>query len=227
MNVDFARLRQTMADSQLKPVGVTSPAVLSAFLSVPRELFVPLRQRAAAYADSSVSFKSDKSDGGKASSRSMMPPASLSRLIQAARISKDDFILDIGCATGYGAALLAQLGGAVVALECNAELLGEAEKLFAAQSCENISAVQGDLPQGCAAQAPYDVILLEGSVDFVPEALFSQLREGGRLLAAEGFGNAARAYLYHCEKGIISKQFCFNLALDPLPGFARKKAFVF
>jgi len=224
MEVDFTRLRQRMVDSQLRPVAVTRLPVLSAFLAMPRELFVPDNRRNAAYADGSVPVAAAKA-GQPA--RYMMPAAALAQLIQLADIGSDDFILDIGAATGYGAALMAGLGSAVVALECDAELAAFAEDLFAAYKCENITVAKGDLPQGWTAQAPYDVIVLEGSVDFVPKPLFAQLREGGRLVAVEGRGNAAIAWLYEREEGIVSRRRGFNLALYPLPGFAEEAVFTF
>ncbi|KAA6206367.1 MAG: protein-L-isoaspartate O-methyltransferase [Candidatus Tokpelaia sp.] len=224
MNMDFVQLRQKMVDSQIRTVNVTRLSVLSAFLNMPRELFVPQKWRGAAYADGSVMVAAAKAG---VPARYMMPPAALARLIQLADIGKDDFVLDIGAMTGYGAALMAELGSAVIALECDEELTAWTENLITAYKCENITVVKGNLPQGWTAQAPYDVILLEGAVDFVPEPLFAQLREGGRLIAVEGRGNAAVAWLYEREDGIVSRRRGFNLALEPLPGFTEKATFTF
>lgn len=206
------------------PVDVTKLSVLAAFAALPRELFAPEERRSAAYADGAVPL-APAAVGSPA--RVIMPAAAQAQLIQLADIGKEDFILDIGAATGYGAAIMAQLGSAVIALECDAALFAQAENLFTAYNCENITAVQGDLASGWTAQAPYDVIFLEGAVDFVPEALLAQLREGGRLVAAEGRGNAAIAYLYERSDGVVSRRRGFNLALDPLPGFIRKERFTF
>jgi len=224
MVMDFAKARQRMVDGQIRPVNVSALSVVSVFLDTAREVFVPKDRRSEAYADGRVELVPAK-DGLPA--RYMPPAAALARLIQLANIGKDDFILDVGAATGYGAALMAQLGGAVVALECDAQLAQYAEGLFAAHKCENITIVEGPLAQGCTVQAPYDVIILEGAVPSVPEALLAQLREGGRLAAVEGEGAAAFACLYEREDGVISRRQAFNLALDPLPGLERPAGFTF
>lgn len=222
--MDFAQLRQRMVNSQIRPVDVSKFSVLSAFLQMPREIFVPENRQNAAYADGKIEIA--PAQNGRPP-RYMMPAASLARLLQLADIRPDDFILDIGAGTGYGAALMAQLGSAVVALECDETLSIYAEGLVAEHQCENITVVKGELQQGWVRQAPYDVIFLEGAVDFIPKALFAQLREGGRLVAAEGRGNAAFAYLYERENGVISRRCAFNLALDTLPGFAGASEFTF
>jgi len=224
MSADFAQLRQRMVDSQVRPVDVTKVSVLSVFLKVPREVFVPAARRGDAYADGKIEVAPAR-NGRPA--RFMESPALLARLIQLANIGADDFILDIGGATGYGAALMSLLGSAVVALENDEDLLARAGELFSAHGCENITMVNGNLAHGWAQQAPYDVIMLEGAVDFVPESLLSQLREGGRLVAVDGEGSSAFAYLYEREDGIISRRRAFNAEADKLPDFERKSGFAF
>jgi len=224
MDMDFAKARQRMVDGQIRPVNVTDLAVIAAFLNTPREIFVPRERQGRAYADGRLEL-APAGDGRPP--RYMPPAAALARLIQLANIGPADFVLDVGAATGYGAAIMAQLGSAVVALECDAGLLKHGETLFAAHKCENITMIEGPLARGCTSQAPYDVIILEGAVEAVPEALLAQLREGGRLAAVEGRGAAAFACLYEREDGMISRRRAFNLALDPLPGMAAGPGFTF
>jgi len=224
MSVDFAKLRRKMVDNQIRTVDVTRLSVLSAFLSIPREVFVPQGVRELAYVDENVMVApAGKSNPG----RYVMAPAPLARLLQLADISKEHFVLDIGANTGYCAALLSRLAGSVLALESDPALAQSATKALAASNCDNIAVVTGALAKGYAVQAPYDVIFIEGAVDFVPEVLFGQLRRGGRLVVVEGHGNAGTACLYVREDDVISMKCSFNLAVKPLPGFLKKAEFTF
>ncbi len=139
--------RRAMVDSQLKPQGVSDPAVLTAFASVPREQFVPERARAFAYFDRSIALR----DG-----RWMMSPAALGQLIEALVVKAGETALVVG-STGYAAAILANLGASV-------------------------SEVGLDIAE--APKGPFDVILIEGAVEHVPQALDRALAPGGRLAAA-------------------------------------------
>lgn len=224
MAVDFAELRKTMVDNQIRTVDVTKLPVLSAFLTVPREQFVSQNIRNLAYLDTDVEVKPAKKN---TPARYVMEPASLAKLLQAAGIRKSDVVLDIGAGTGYAAALLSQLAASVIALESDKGLADKASELLVANNCDNVVVVQGALNEGYAAEGPYDIILLEGAVDFIPDALFGQLRDGGRLLAVEGHGNAGVARLYVKEKDAISSRLAFNLAVKPLEGFLKKAEFVF
>jgi len=224
MGIDFAVLRQKMVDNQIRTVDVTQLSVLSAFLKVAREEFVPQQVRELAYSDEHLMIAPAQKT---APARYIAPPAALARLVQLADISEDDFVLDIGAGTGYCAAILSHIAGSVIALESNTELAPMAAGAFAATDCDNVAVVTGKLAEGYAAQAPYDVILIEGAVDYVPDSLFEQLREGGRLVAVKGHGNAGSACLYVREDNAISERQSFNLALKPLAGFLKKAEFTF
>src|SRR5690606_31997186 len=104
--------------------------------------------------------------------------------------------LDVGCGTGYGSAILARLAQSVVALESDSHLAEQASSALAELDCSNVEVVTGLLSDGHVARAPYDVILINGSVEEVPQTLFDQLAEGGRLVAVEGRGNAGTARLF-------------------------------
>jgi len=224
MNVNFAQLRQKMVDNQIRTVDVTNLPVLAAFLEVPREVFVPQDEQALAYLDKNMQTSAAKEH---MSARYMMAPAALARLVQLAEIEKEDFVLDIGANTGYCAAILSQLAGSVIALESDERLAKTAAGQLAANGYDNAVVVVGALKAGYGAQAPYDVIVFEGAVDFVPADIFGQLREGGRLVVVEGGGNAAEACLYVREDGVISRRCAFNLSIKPLPGFQKAEEFIF
>jgi len=224
LSIDFAEFRQRMVDNQIRTVDVTKLSVLSAFLAVAREEFVPQDVREFAYIDEDIIISPAK---GNEPARYVMAPTSLAKLVQLADIGKDDFVLDVGAGTGYGSAILSHLAGSVIALESNRDLAQAATRAFAATDCNNVVIVTGVLEKGYKAQAPYNVIFIEGAVDFVPEVLFKQLSEGGRLVVVEGHGNAGRGCLYLRKNDVISRWYDFNLAIKSLPGFLKKAGFIF
>jgi len=222
MDADFAERRVKMVDGQIRTVDVTSAPLLQAMLTVPRELFVSPDLRDLAYIDEDVRIA-----GGPGSARYLMEPSPLARLIQLAEVGAQDNVLDVGCGTGYSAAILSSLARSVVALESDSALAETARSVLAQLDCRNVEVVTGPLREGHAASAPYDAILIGGSVEEVPESLFEQLAEGGRLVAVEGSGNAGIARLYLKTAGIVTGRRTFNAAIKPLPGFERMHAFEF
>src|SRR3546814_7419678 len=120
--MDFAAARENMIEGQLRPNKVTDEAILSAMGTVPRERFLPNGKRAVAYVDEDI---------GLGQGRFLMEPIVLARLIQAAGVEPDDLVLDIGCGTGYSAAILALLANTVIALECDERLARQATEILA------------------------------------------------------------------------------------------------
>ncbi len=224
MSADFSELRVKMVDGQVRTTDVTDAALLDAMLAVPREAFVGAGQQALAYIDEDIRI-ADGADGSGA--RYLMEPSPLAKLLQLAEIDAGDSVLDVGCGTGYCAALLSRLAKSVIALESDAGLAETAKAALSAQGCDNVTVVTGSLPQGHAAKAPYNVILIGGSVEEVPAALLGQLAEGGRLVAVEGQGNAGVARLFFKAGGVVTGRRAFNAAIKPLPGFERIHAFEF
>ncbi|MBZ9700459.1 MULTISPECIES: protein-L-isoaspartate O-methyltransferase family protein [unclassified Mesorhizobium] len=222
MSADFSELRVKMVDGQIRTTDVTSTPLLDAMLSVPRELFVDERQRNLAYIDEDIRIAD-----GPGGARYLMEPSPLAKLMQLAEISQADSVLDVGCGTGYASAILSRLAGSVVALESDSALAETAKSVLSSLGCGNVTVVQGPLPQGYAAKAPYDVVFVGGSVGKVPAALLDQLAEGGRLVAVEGQGNSGVARLFFKAGGVVTGRRAFNAAIKPLPGFEREHAFEF
>jgi protein-L-isoaspartate(D-aspartate) O-methyltransferase len=221
---DFTTARARMIDSQLRTEEVSEPAILGAMGEIPRERFVPEKGAALAYIDRSVLIK-DANAGAPA--RYLMRPAALGKLLQLAEIEETDKVLDVGTGTGYSAAVLARIAASVIALECDEELARTASALLAEFAAAKVRVVRGPLEAGALAEAPYDVIVLEGAVELVPQALFDQLAEGGRLVAVIGNGGSALGTLYTKTDGDIGRRPAFNANARPLPGFERPKSFVF
>lgn len=224
MSADFSERRVKMVDGQIRTTDVTSAPLIEAMLTVPREDFVGAGQRDLAYIDEDIRI-SDGANGGGA--RYLMEPSPLAKLLQLAEIDASDSVLDVGCGSGYSAALLSRLARSVVALESDPALAETAKSTLSSLGCQNVTVITGPLPQGHAAKAPYDVIFVGGSVEEVPPALLDQLADGGRLVVVEGQGNSGVARLFFKAGGVVTGRRAFNAAIKPLPGFERAHAFEF
>jgi len=156
-----------------------------------------------------------------------MPVAPFARLVQAAQVGSQDVVLDIACATGYSSAVLARLANTVVALECDEGLANIAGETLPDVGVSNVAVVTGPLEAGWPSAAPYDVIVIGGSVEVIPPELVDQIRAGGRLVAVVGQGMAGSGTVYTKSRCAFSGRRVFNAALRGLPGFAAVKAFVF
>ena len=216
---DFAQARSNMIDSQLRTNKVTDTGVLDAFAAVPRERFLPEARAGVAYIDEDLEV---------APGRYLMEPMVLARLLQAARIEATDMVLDVGCTTGYSSAVLARLADTVVALESDPALCERANQTLQDLGIDNAVVVTGDLTAGYEKQAPYDVILLGGAVAELPEAILSQLSEGGRLVTVMATqAHLGQAVLVRRNAGQASRRVLFDAAVRELPGFAAAPGFVF
>jgi len=219
--IDFAEMRRAMVDAQVRANDVTDLRIVSAMMDMPRERFVPAGLRNFAYIDDDLLVKEE--GGG----RYLMEPMVLAKLLQAADIAPDALVLDVGCASGYSTAVLARLAGQVVALEEDAELAAQGSALLVELGLLNAAYVQGPMTAGWPGEAPYDVILLNGSVDAVPPSLLAQLKPEGRLVAVVGRGRAGRATVFTNTSGGIGSRIAFDAAVPTLPGFSAVPGFVF
>ncbi len=216
--MDFARARRTMVDTQIRVNDVTDTRIVNALMAVPREEFVPEAIKALAYLDDDIAV------GGEPV-RYLIETMVLARMIQAAAVGEADRVLDVGTATGYSSAVLARIAASVVALEQDGALLPAAKAALAGES--NVTVVEGALTQGAGANGPFDVIVLEGAVEEVPQALIGQLAEGGRLVAVVGRGRAAKCLVHTRIGAEVSVRQAFDAAIPALPGFEAPRGFVF
>lgn len=223
INEPAARLN--MVEGQLRTNKVTDEAVLDGFLTTPRERFVPSQLRGIAYVDDDIPL---------GNGRVLIEPLVLARLLQLARIGKNDKVLEIGCATGYATAILAKIAANVVAIESDASLAAAARANLQALGLGNVQLQQAPLEAGWRGGAPYNVILVNGGVAEIPAAVSDQLAEGGRLVTvSEGRTNGpsearcGTAVLMTRAEGKLSSVPVFDATVEILPGFARRPAFVF
>jgi protein-L-isoaspartate(D-aspartate) O-methyltransferase len=224
LQTDFAKQRLKMVDSQLRTTGLTEVPILEAMLAVPREEFVPQRRRSLAYIDEDLEIAPASS---KSPARFLMEPAPFAKLVQLAEIKREDVVLDVGCGTGYSSAVLSKLASSVIALECDPQLAATAQDTLTRLGFDSVAVIEGPLEAGCPAEAPYDVIFLAGAVERIPETLFDQLRDGGRLAAVEGYGLAGVGRLYVKQNGVVASRRGFNASVKPLPGFHTEPSFQF
>jgi protein-L-isoaspartate(D-aspartate) O-methyltransferase len=208
---DFSLARRAMVDNQLRPEGVTDRAVLAAMGGVERERFVPESARALAYFDRPLKLSGE---------RTMMPPAALGRLLSELAPAPGERALIVGSGSGYSAALLREIGLEVVALESN-------DALAAAAEAAGIDTVVGDLSKGWAKAAPYDLVLLDGAVEEIPDTLIKQLGDGGRLAGALVDRGISRLIIGRVSGGALGFRTIADADVDRLPGFERPRAFTF
>jgi protein-L-isoaspartate(D-aspartate) O-methyltransferase len=221
---DFVAARAKMVDSQLRTENVTDYGVLTAMSDIERERFVPGKFAALAYIDEDLLVK-DAS--GSAPARYLMEPAPFARLVQEAEIAPTDTALVVGGGSGYAAAVLSRIASWVVMVESDTDLAAMAERTLGELGMGNVTVVKGPIEAGWREKGPYDVILLDGAVETVPDALFAQLREGGRLVGIVGYGRAAPAMVYTRTDGDVGGRPVFNAHVQPLPGFRKPAEFVF
>jgi protein-L-isoaspartate(D-aspartate) O-methyltransferase len=230
--VDFRAARRAMVDGQIRTNGVTDLDLIGAMLDIPREAVVPERLSAMAYLDRDLALPS-----GGGAPRYLIKPEVTAKLIQAAEVTPQDRVLVVAAATGYSAAILSRLAAAVVALEEDPGLAEMAQANLRHLGVANVTVTAGPLSAGWPAAAPYDVILVEGGVETIPQPLFGELAAGGRLITVvyEGRGDAAgpvegkvgKATLYRDVKGEVGGRALFDASAPLLPGFAKARAFVF
>ncbi len=219
---DFSTARGKMVDCQVRPSGVTDLRIIDAMLALPREVFVPEGQRALAYLDLDL----DVSEKG-APKRHLIKPMVIARMIQAADIKSTDNVLVVGCATGYTAALAAKLADRVTATESDPALAAKAASSLATLGLGHVTVVTAAASVGAPANAHYDVIILEGATEVVPDVLYRQLSDGGRLVGVFAMGHTQRAVIITHSHSDFGDRPLFDASAPVLPGLERPAAFVF
>ena len=212
---DFEAMRHAMVVSQLRTSAVSDPRVVAAMGDVPREGFVPPVQASVAYRDAPLPL---------AGGRAINAPLITGRLLTAAEIQPTDRVLLVGAAMGYTAAVLARLAGAVVAVEEDATLIAAARDAIADTK---VKIVEAPLTAGSPDGAPFDVIVIDGAGETVPDTIVEQLAPGGRLTTGLVDRGVTRLALGRRTEGGFGLVDFADLDCIVLPGFARPKTFQF
>ena len=213
---DFSQRRTTMVDTQVRPSDVTKFPIIEAMLTVPREAFVPLERREAAYAGEHVHL---------GNGRVVLDPRTLAKMLDVVDIYPNEMVLDVGPGLGYSSALAARMAEAVIAVEETPELAAEAERILSETGADNVAVVDGPLAEGAEKHGPYDVILVQGAVQTMPEALTDQLKDGGRIVAIFLDGALGSVRVGHKGAGGVNWRFAFNATAPVLPGFEASPSF--
>jgi protein-L-isoaspartate(D-aspartate) O-methyltransferase len=217
MNIEQARFN--MIEQQIRPWDVLDQDVLTLLTQVRREAFVPEAQRALAFVDTQVPLPAGQF---------MLEPKIEARLLQELEVGREDRVLEIGAGSGYMAALLASCAQRVTTLEIVPELAALARENLRRAGVVNAKVVEADGSAGLAGEAPFDVILLSGSVAEVPQALLAQLKEGGRLAAIVGQQPVMQALLItRTGPNAYQREELFDTVAPRLSGFGEPTRFNF
>ena len=211
----FEPMRRAMVASQLRTTGVSDPRVVAAMGRVARERFVPEDRRAVAYADAAVPL---------ANGRKLNPPMVLGRLLTEGQLNGGERALVVGAGTGYSAAILVELVADVVALEEDPDLSAFAGK---ALGDTGVELVEGPLAKGFAKGAPYDFVLIDGAVEYVPQAIVDQVVDGGRIAFAIDDRGVTRLCIGRVVGGALGVATIADAAAATLPGFEKPRLFSF
>lgn len=213
---DFAARRTMMVDTQVRPNDVTKFPVIEAMLTIPREEFVPASRRAVAYSGENLEI---------GNGRVLLEPRTLAKLVEALDIQPGDLLLDLGCGYGYSSAVVARMAEAVVAIEEDEAMVAEAEARLSDAGIFNVAVLHGKLVEGQPRQAPYDVIMIGGGVEEVPQTLLDQLKEGGRIGTVFIENNLGVVRVGRRLNGHVSWRYAFNAYAPLLAGFERMRGF--
>ena len=216
--MDFAKSRENMVESQLRTNKVTNEKILTAMREIAREKFVPTRLRDLAYIDKNIEITNG---------RFMMSPMDLARILQSCQIKDSDSILIIGSSTGYSAAVASKLASSIFAVEEDAELVTSSEALLTELAMDNVVVKNDKLFNGWKKQAPFDVIIFDGAVDFIPNDITEQMSENGRMVAVVKQNDLIGiATIFKKQNGHISNIKMFDANLENLNQFMREDVFV-
>ena len=215
----FGVMRANMVNGQILPNKITHLGLIDILSKLPRELFVMQSQRPVAYVDKDIEI---------APNRYLMEPRVFARLVQALAPGPDEVGLYIGCGSGYGVAVLANLCNTVIGLECDVALAARASELFAELEIDNAVVVEGPLDKGYAQQGPYDLVFIEGAISDVPSVILDQLAENGRLVAVVSSGQSlGEATIIRRVGKVYGSRVLFNASAPSLPGFEVAAEFTF
>lgn len=214
--MDFARARDVMVESQVRTSDVTDIRIIHAMRTLPRERFAPAQKRSLAYADLELEV---------APGRTLLRPRDLAKLIQALAPQAHERGLEIAGATGYGAAVLAACCKDVITLDPDPDLSFAARAALESAGVRTVKTVSTRAADGWSDEAPYDVILLNGGAEIMPEAWLQQLAPGGRLGVIMREGPAGSARIYTRADNAIAFRIAFDAFAQVAPGLKRPHTF--
>ena len=209
---NYAMLRRSMVEEQIRPRGVTTPEVLSAMAAVPRHLFVPPAEQDRAYSDVPLPLGAN---------RTIYQPYIVALMTSLLELDGKDRVLEVGTGSGYHAAVLSRIARHVYSIEINRVVAAQAEKRLTHLGYNNIDIRVGDGYQGWPEQAPFDAILLSAAPPHIPQPLLDQLRVGGKMVVAEGDFFQDLLVITKTKDG-LEKRTVIPVRLAPMTGRVRE-----
>jgi protein-L-isoaspartate(D-aspartate) O-methyltransferase len=211
-------LNKNMVEGQIKPLGKISPSVLEAFLSIPRDLFVPPKLKNLAYLEKNLELDND---------RFLLKPSLIAKIISIAEFEPSDTVLIIGSSTGYSSAILSNIAETVISIEENDALINFSESAVLNKKIDNVVFLKKDLNEGCPEHGPFNKILIEGAVEEIPKYLFDQLDENGKMIAIISNGDLSEVREYNKVEQNIGSKFLFSCEAPKLKAFNKSDSFNF
>lgn len=219
MNQLTETARANMLKQQLRTCEVTDERLLSLLQNTPREKFVPVGYESVAFSDSHLPL---------GHGQVMLTPLEEASLLQALQVQSNDVVLEIGTGSGYLTALLAKLAKHVFTVDIHSEFVEHAQVRLAELGMTNVSLICGDASRGWQENAPYDVIVVTGSLPVMPENLIKQLNVGGRMFVVLGDAPAMEAMLVTRETETEwQTSLLFKTVIPPLTNALEKNKFRF
>lgn len=209
-------MRHAMVASQLRTNAVSDARVVAVMARVPREEYLPGEASTMAYRDTALPL-------GRG--RFQNVPIATGRLLTEALLQAEDRVLLIGAAGGYTAAVLAEIVSSVTAVESDSALAEFARTALAGRA--NVTLVEAPLEAGAPADAPYDVLFIDGATEHLPDALLAQVKPGGRVVGGIADRGITRLAAGRKTEGGFALLPFADIDCVPLPGFARVKSFTF
>ena len=213
---EYSARRLMMVDTQVRPEDVTKFPIIDAMLHVPREEYVPANMRETAYVGDNLNL---------GAGRVILEARTLAKMLDALDIEPDEMVLDVGCAFGYSSAVISRMAEAVVAQEENEDFAREAQDALAQNGADNVIVHTAPLAAGAPEHAPFDVIVLQGGISHFPDALFDQLKDGGRVGAMFVDGALGELRVGYKIDGQMTWRSAFSAGAPVLPGFEKHSAF--
>ncbi len=214
---DYSAARTAMVDCQVRPSDVTKFPIIEALLSVPREAFVPVDKKSVAYAGAHMTLSEN---------RVLLDARTFAKMLDAVNIRPTDMVLDLGCGLGYSAAILSRLAEVVVAVEEDAEMAAAANTLLD-KSADNVFVTHAPLVSGDAKHGPYDVVMTQGAIETLPDAIASQIKDGGRIVSIFSQNGLDQCRVGFKAGGKISWRYAFDANAPVLNGFETSPEFTF
>jgi protein-L-isoaspartate(D-aspartate) O-methyltransferase len=216
--MDSHLLNKNMIDGQIRPIGGMQKNIIEAFKSINRDDFVPHNLKESSYSEKNLFLNED---------RFVLKTNLIAKIISALNISNEENVLVIGSSTGYSSAIISKLAETVISIEEDKELLNFSEEAVRKNGIDNVVFINNTMIEGCSEQGPFNAIIIEGTIDEVPQKILNQLEQNGRLIAMINDSGISNVIEYQKKNNIFTERFLFSCTAPKLKSFDKRKSFSF